>query len=352
MNNFFKQFLYFCEATEQIQQPLDLILTTDKFIRKKFPGTLFAIFNHYYLPASIEIILPTKNGIQIYKEITTIKEKIKLKHDGFVAIKKLNIFPLFENSKKIRYLYAFSKIQDNRKKELYDFLKWIQILFNLITNQLTKNNQIQSEKFANLVSQITHDFNSLLKLPVMKKISDNRIKQYEMMIRELLFYTRYPDLVLTPVNCGELINSIIANLNIRKEMNVNLDLSKEINTITVDVELFNKAISAIINNAVRAISVKNGSITIRTKRLLSNSPFINSDWIEIQIKDTGYGIPADFLSLVKNPFFTTCKSEGHFGLGLANSEKIIRAHQGDINIESISGKGTNVIIYIPENISL
>jgi signal transduction histidine kinase len=352
MNNFFKEFLYFCEATEQIQQPLDLILTTDKFIRKKFPETLFTVFSHYYLPNSIEIILPTKHGMQIYKEITTIKKKIKCKLDGFIAIKKLNIFPLFENSKKIRYLYAFSKIQENRKKELYDFLKWIQILFYLITNQLTKNNQIQSEKFANLVSQITHDFNSLLKLLVIEKISDNRIKQYELMIRELLFYARDPELVLTPVNCGELIHSILANLNIRKEMNVNLDLSKEINVITVDVELINKALSAIIDNALRAVSAKNGSITIRTKRIYSNSPFITSDWIEIQIIDTGYGIPGDFLSLVKNPFFTTCKSEGHFGLGLANAEKIIRAHQGDINIESSSGKGTNVIIYIPENISL
>ncbi len=67
----------------------------------------------------------------------------------------------------------------------------------------------------------------------------------------------------------------------------------------------------------------------------------------ITVKDTGMGIPKEDLSHIFEPFFTT-KTEGHgVGLGLSTVYGIIQRHQGDVTVESTSGRGTTFLITLP-----
>ncbi|MDQ0860450.1 signal transduction histidine kinase [Bacillus sp. V2I10] len=75
-----------------------------------------------------------------------------------------------------------------------------------------------------------------------------------------------------------------------------------------------------------------------------------NDIVIITIADQGPGIPADLISQVTKPFFTT-KEKGT-GLGLVITEKIIRQHNGNITITSQIGEGTTVIISFPVSHSL
>jgi two-component system sporulation sensor kinase A len=75
-----------------------------------------------------------------------------------------------------------------------------------------------------------------------------------------------------------------------------------------------------------------------------------NDTVIITIADQGPGIPADLISKVTKPFFTT-KEKGT-GLGLVITEKIIRQHNGNITITSQIGEGTTVIISFPVSHSL
>jgi signal transduction histidine kinase len=68
--------------------------------------------------------------------------------------------------------------------------------------------------------------------------------------------------------------------------------------------------------------------------------------IEITVADTGYGIPADVLPHVFEPFYTTKRGKGT-GLGLSICQAYVRSHEGDIRIESLPNRGTTVIITIP-----
>ena len=77
------------------------------------------------------------------------------------------------------------------------------------------------------------------------------------------------------------------------------------------------------------------------------SLFIDFNWLEIIICDTGPGIAKEFLKDVRNPFFTTWKDQEHVGLGLSIADKIIQAHGGCLHIESEPGEGTTVTIYLP-----
>jgi two-component system, sporulation sensor kinase E len=84
-----------------------------------------------------------------------------------------------------------------------------------------------------------------------------------------------------------------------------------------------------------------GKISVKTKRVsYNNQPFVG-----ISITDTGGGINPEIIDNVFNPFFTT--KERGTGLGLAISNKIIRNHNGYIDIENTIGKGVTFIVYLP-----
>jgi two-component system nitrogen regulation sensor histidine kinase GlnL len=65
----------------------------------------------------------------------------------------------------------------------------------------------------------------------------------------------------------------------------------------------------------------------------------------VQVTDRGLGIPTGDLAQIFDPFFTT-KPHGT-GLGLAISQRIIEAHQGEIDIRNADGGGAVVRISIP-----
>ena len=70
------------------------------------------------------------------------------------------------------------------------------------------------------------------------------------------------------------------------------------------------------------------------------------DQIEIEIEDTGCGIPADLLPRIFEPFISYGKSNGT-GLGMAIVKSVVNAHHGNIHIESEEGKGTICRISLP-----
>jgi two-component system sensor histidine kinase PilS (NtrC family) len=69
----------------------------------------------------------------------------------------------------------------------------------------------------------------------------------------------------------------------------------------------------------------------------------DADWVELQISDTGIGIPKEVLDRIFDPFYTT-KDRG-FGLGLSIVQNIMQEHNGLIMAESTPGKGTAFYCY-------
>jgi signal transduction histidine kinase/CHASE3 domain sensor protein len=69
--------------------------------------------------------------------------------------------------------------------------------------------------------------------------------------------------------------------------------------------------------------------------------------VVIEVCDTGTGIPAELLSQVREPFFTTKPDGKGTGLGLSICQRIVQEHQGRFELESEEGKGTTVRIVLP-----
>ncbi len=69
------------------------------------------------------------------------------------------------------------------------------------------------------------------------------------------------------------------------------------------------------------------------------------EFLQVEIRDTGSGIPEEHIENIFTPFFTT-KNKGS-GLGLSISHQIIQEHGGTINVESRVGEGSSFFINLP-----
>jgi signal transduction histidine kinase len=105
------------------------------------------------------------------------------------------------------------------------------------------------------------------------------------------------------------------------------------------ISQLNQVFMNLLVNAGHAIEQK-GTITIRTWRE-------GEDKVCIEIADTGKGIPPANLNRIFEPFFTTKPIGKGTGLGLSVSYNIVQRHQGDITVESETGKGTRFRVILP-----
>ena len=76
------------------------------------------------------------------------------------------------------------------------------------------------------------------------------------------------------------------------------------------------------------------------------------DKVEIKVKDNGNGIPQKVLDKIFQPFFTTKPTGQGTGLGLSLGYDIVKAHGGELKVETKEGEGAEFIISLPakENI--
>jgi PAS domain S-box-containing protein len=95
----------------------------------------------------------------------------------------------------------------------------------------------------------------------------------------------------------------------------------------------------LVLNACQSLESPAAMISIETGRTPSH--------VFLRVADGGRGIPKDELPLIKDPFFTTKRTEGGTGLGLAVSERIVQEHGGELTFDSTPGRGTVVTLSLP-----
>lgn len=125
----------------------------------------------------------------------------------------------------------------------------------------------------------------------------------------------------------------------------NVTLTKEfseIPAISVNRTQVQQIILNLCNNAVDAMP-KGGTLTVR----LQKSKINQKEGVEIQVQDTGQGIPLEIRSRIFEPFFTTKEIGKGTGLGLALVYEIIQKHNGQIMLDSEVGKGTLFRVFLP-----
>jgi two-component system sensor histidine kinase PilS (NtrC family) len=163
-------------------------------------------------------------------------------------------------------------------------------------------------------------------------------------IEDFLAYARRGNLDMKKENLREVIREAIEMLGrggkLPADVRVELVTPEEPPIVSADRCQMGQVFLNLLSNAVEAME---GSGTIYIK--LESSP-ADTDSYVVTVADTGRGMSPQTLSKVFEPFFTT-KKEG-VGIGLCIAERIVREHNGRIEITSEEGKGTTVVLVVPK----
>jgi signal transduction histidine kinase len=159
---------------------------------------------------------------------------------------------------------------------------------------------------------------------------------------------------LTDINalCDEYLRLAYHGLRAKdKSFNATMktDFDKSIGKMNVVPQEIGRVILNLINNAFYTVDEKkklnpNGyepTVSISTKKLNGK--------VEVKVKDNGNGIPQKVLDKIFQPFFTTKPTGQGTGLGLSLSYDIVKAHSGEIKVETKEGEGSEFIILLPIN---
>ena len=132
-----------------------------------------------------------------------------------------------------------------------------------------------------------------------------------------------------------------------KEFNATIqtDFDESIGKINIIPQDIGRVLLNLYNNAFYAVMQKKKAnenyeptISVSTKKL--------GDKIEIHVQDNGNGIPQKVLDKIFQPFFTTKPTGQGTGLGLSLSYDIIKAHGGEIKVETKEGESAEFVIQI------
>ncbi|MBQ6801669.1 MAG: HAMP domain-containing histidine kinase, partial [Oscillospiraceae bacterium] len=171
-------------------------------------------------------------------------------------------------------------------------------------------------------------------------------ERLSVMVEELLDFSRLQSgrMVLQPMKLdiiAELSETVLTfeQRAIREKKDLIYQESDDIIPVMGDKNRLRQVFVNIIDNAIK-YSDEGGSITITVART-------EKGFVDIAVKDTGIGIPADQLEKVKTKFFKGNATRRGSGIGLAVADEIIRMHGGEIILESIEGEGTTVVIRLP-----
>ena len=252
----------------------------------------------------------------------------------------------------------------------------LQGAFQDITERIELENRLRQSQRLEAVGQLTggvaHDFNNLLTVVIGNSQiitesldESSRLKPLADMIlqagyrgaeltRSLLAFARKQPLEPKPVKIKQLIQQLWPLLEraVGAEISIQLMADDQLHQVMIDSGQFENALLNLALNAKDAMP-KGGRIVIEAQnthlpdRYAQEHEINTGDYVVIAISDSGFGIPAEILDKVFEPFYTTKTKDKGTGLGLAMVYGFIKQSNGHVNIYSEPGQGTTVRLYLP-----
>jgi signal transduction histidine kinase len=220
---------------------------------------------------------------------------------------------LQEQSKRVERLSAMGEMAVELAHEIRNPLGSIELFTSLLVKDLSgdlrrwaENISVGIRSLNTIVSNMLHFANPIT--PAYAKISLHEV------VQEILNFT------------GPIMQ--------QRDVRVETKLEAAHPSIIGDHELLKQMMLNLVFNAMKAMPSR-GSLTIATRNVRTKG---SKPLLELQIKDTGVGIPPENLGHIFDPFFTTNKNGT--GLGLSVVHQIVDRHSGKIEVSSEVNRGT------------
>ncbi|TMA41290.1 MAG: HAMP domain-containing protein [Deltaproteobacteria bacterium] len=216
---------------------------------------------------------------------------------------------------------------------------------------------LRSERLAaigRIAAQITHEIRNPLssislnaeelgeRAPQARELCEAIVREVDRLTaitEDYLRFARLPKPQLQRADLNETVRDLVDF--VRPELDANgvevaLSLSPSLPRVPADVAQVRQLLLNLLRNAREAMPA-GGSLRVTTR--------VTRGAVEIEVRDTGPGIPPDRLARIFDPFFTT--KERGTGLGLAMAQEIAQEHGGQLFCDSAPGRGTAFTLRLP-----
>ncbi len=152
-------------------------------------------------------------------------------------------------------------------------------------------------------------------------------------------------LVCQAEDIGELIKQTVAGLQGRataRGLSVSIDIPDRLPAVNIDSRRIGQVLHNLLENAL-AHTAEGGIISVAARQ--------QDSWVEVNVTDTGEGVPPEDLPNIFERFYRVDKSRaratGGSGLGLTIAKRLVEAHGGTIRAQSELGKGSRFSFTVP-----
>ncbi|MDQ3843226.1 MAG: ATP-binding protein, partial [Bacteroidota bacterium] len=231
----------------------------------------------------------------------------------------------------------------------------IQNPLNFVNNFSEVNNDLIDEMQENIDKA---DFNEVKSLAADVKENNVKInhhgKRADAIVKGMLQHSRKSTGLKEPTDINNLTDEYVRlsyhGMRAKdKSFNVVIetDFDEHIRAMDVVPQDLGRAILNLLNNAFYAVQQKKQELDGHYQPVVSVCTEKVKDSVEIRIKDNGVGIPQKVVDKIFQPFFTTKPTGQGTGLGLSLSYDIIKAHGGEIKVDTKEGEYTAFTIQLP-----
>jgi len=321
----------------------------------------FGVTSNDILGKSLKEVIPNlASEIGNIKKAITNKEVIFFNNenkinDKFIRYEEITIYPLIENSRE----GAVIRIDDVTKQ-------------HILTEQLKQSQKMDA--IGQLAGGVAHDFNNMLggiigsaeMLETMiPETSESRMfielitksaHHAAELASKLLAFSRHKSVKSKSIDLTEVIDDVIGILKntIDRRITISRDLQNTDNIVNGDYALLQSVFLNLGINSSQAIE-NAGEIVFRISQVDLGREYCEASifdlkegpYIDVEVRDTGSGIPIEDQSKIFEPFFTTKEVGKGTGLGLSAAYGTVRQHKGAITVYSEVGRGTVFHVYLP-----
>lgn len=280
--------------------------------------------------------------------------------DGTLLDTSLTVSPIFDARGQMTHFVAIYRDITERKQ---------------MERQLVQAQKMHS--VGTLAGGVAHEFNNLLagiqgyaSLALRETQLPHNVREFLDFIvqltdraanltRQLLAFARKPSLVRHPTNLRRLLETtrelVQRSLNLEVTLERDTESSDEAWTALADVNQLQQVLVNLSLNARDAMPQPPQApirYRLRHRVFLGEYPSFPQnipagDYLVIDVQDEGAGMPPEILAQALDPFFTTKEVGQGTGLGLPVAFGIINGHHGFLTIQSATGQGTCISIYLP-----
>jgi len=166
-----------------------------------------------------------------------------------------------------------------------------------------------------------------------------QIARMDDLLQDYLSLVQVATIERTPQHLGDLLQAWAGEwqqLALSQGVMLRLDGVENLGTLALHPSTFRRALLNLVQNALDAMP-QGGILTVRGQRTATH--------VQLQVQDTGSGIPPAQRAAIFEPLYTT--KPGGTGLGLYIVQEIAAAHGGQVTVESVVGQGTTFTVTLP-----